>query len=204
MKLHIQKKSSCDYTDNQVKGTTSKDRLSEKEVASIRAGLSDLQKGTIDFLPFGSFIELLEGSEKEDGLSANPDRLADIKEGNLAPYTEVGKKWPDFCQALVCEESLPYGLKLETSSTWLVGMSEDFIKSIQKIDKKLSGRILDAMTHICKTPVTPKGDTIKPLSSDLKGLWRYRIGDFRLVYKPDTAKKQVTLLSFNARSNVYQ
>jgi mRNA-degrading endonuclease RelE of RelBE toxin-antitoxin system len=69
----------------------------------------------------------------------------------------------------------------------MVIFSEDFIKSVAKIDKKLQGRILEALAKITEAPTTIIGDTVKPLSGDLKGLWRYRIGDYRLVYDPNVA-----------------
>ncbi len=86
---------------------------------------------------------------------------------------------------------------------WYIGMSNEFIKTIQGIDRKLQGRILEAISHISSEPTTPKGDTVKPLTSDLKGLWRYRIGDFRLVYYPDSDGRRVVLVRFSSRSGVY-
>jgi len=90
-----------------------------------------------------------------------------------------------------------------TIPNWYIGMSNEFIRAIQGIDRKLQGRILEAISHISSEPTTPKGDTVKPLTSDLKGLWRYRIGDFRLVYYPDSDGRRVVLVRFSSRSGVY-
>lgn len=86
---------------------------------------------------------------------------------------------------------------------WYLGFSTEFIKSITGIDRKLQGRILEAISRIGAAPLTPVGDTIKPLTADMTGIWRYRIGDSRLLYRPDQAAKQVTLLSFSARGSAY-
>ncbi|MFT3847576.1 MAG: type II toxin-antitoxin system RelE/ParE family toxin [Propionivibrio sp.] len=86
---------------------------------------------------------------------------------------------------------------------WRFALSDDFIKSIERIDKKLQGRVLEAITRIAQSPTTVVGDTMKPLTADLKGLWRYRVGDYRLVYAPDTEAKHITLLSFETRGDVY-
>lgn len=86
---------------------------------------------------------------------------------------------------------------------WHFVLSDDFIKSIERIDKKLQGRALEAITKIAQSPTTVVGDTVKPLTADLKGLWRYRVGDYRLVYAPDVDEKHITLLSFEARGDVY-
>lgn len=87
---------------------------------------------------------------------------------------------------------------------WGFALGPDFIKSIERIgDKKLQGRVLDAILKIARSPTTVVGDTVKPLTADLKGLWRYRVGSYRLVYAPDSTERRVTLLSFEARGDVY-
>ncbi|MFO1207352.1 MAG: type II toxin-antitoxin system RelE/ParE family toxin [Burkholderiales bacterium] len=87
---------------------------------------------------------------------------------------------------------------------WGFALGPDFIKSIERIgDKKLQGRVLEAILKIARSPTTVVGDTVKPLTADLKGLWRYRVGSYRLVYAPDSTERRVTLLSFEARSDVY-
>lgn len=86
---------------------------------------------------------------------------------------------------------------------WYLGMSDEFIKAIRGIDRKLQGRILEAISYISRRPTSPKGDTVKPLTADSKGLWRYRIGDYRLVYHPDNERKQVVLVAFASRGGVY-
>jgi mRNA-degrading endonuclease RelE of RelBE toxin-antitoxin system len=60
-----------------------------------------------------------------------------------------------------------------------------------------------ALADISRKPTIIKGDTIKPLSGDLKGLWRYRIGDYRLVYRPDETYQKVTLIAFDSRGSIY-
>lgn len=87
---------------------------------------------------------------------------------------------------------------------WFIGFSDEFLKCIARVDKNKRARVLDAIGRISEAPTTPYGDTIKPLAGDLNGLWRYRIGDDRLVYKPDAASKRVVLLAFSARGGVYE
>lgn len=87
--------------------------------------------------------------------------------------------------------------------SWSVRFTTEFIKSIKNIDKKLKGRILEAVEKLSLEPCEMIGDTIKPLSDDLKGLWRYRIGDYRLLYIPEDTKHQVILMSFGPRGGVY-
>ena len=92
---------------------------------------------------------------------------------------------------------------LPSEPDWYLGMSNEFTKAIRGIDRKLQGRILEAISYISRRPTSSKGDTVKPLSGDSKGLWRYRIGDYRLVYYPDNVGKRVVLVTFASRGSVY-
>ncbi|MEW8061065.1 MAG: type II toxin-antitoxin system RelE/ParE family toxin [Candidatus Thiodiazotropha endolucinida] len=83
-------------------------------------------------------------------------------------------------------------------------MSSSFQKSLKNIDKKLQGRVLEALLKICESPVTAQGNTIKPLTGELSGLWRYRIGGHRLVYRPDIESRKVLFIEFSPRGSVYE
>lgn len=104
------------------------------------------------------------------------------------------------------KEDLPplFSRNKTPSDDWPIAFTPGFRKSISDIDKKLQGRVLAAISEISEKPVLPHGDTRKPLGADLKGLWRYRVGDYRLVYRPDEEKHLVILLEFAARGGIYE
>jgi len=87
---------------------------------------------------------------------------------------------------------------------WGFKITKDFMNSIKKVDKNLQGRILQAITTITLSPNTIMGDTIKPLTGDLNGYWRYRIGDYRLIYKPIEKWSEILLITFSSRGAAYQ
>ena len=89
------------------------------------------------------------------------------------------------------------------SPEWFIGMSDSFIKNTRNIDAKIRGRILQAIANIMKAPIKKKGNTVKPLVGEMKGLWRYRFGDFRIIYQPDISTKHILLLAFDSRGSVY-
>ena len=82
-------------------------------------------------------------------------------------------------------------------------MAKTFKDAIRTIDRKLQGRILVALSDIAEAPMTSVGDTVKPLKGELSGCWRYRIGDFRLIYLPDPNTGDVTLVAFASRGSSY-
>ena len=77
------------------------------------------------------------------------------------------------------------------------------MNSVKKIDKYLQGRILQALLQIILNPNTIMGDTNIPLTRDLEGYWRYRIGDYRLIYQLVEKWSEILLISFAARGSAY-
>lgn len=92
----------------------------------------------------------------------------------------------------------------EISENWQSIFSEDFKKCLKTIDKKLKGRILEAVLQISENPTTLQGDTVKPLKHEFSGCWRYRIGDYRLIYKPIKEVFKILFLEFGSRGEIYE
>lgn len=86
---------------------------------------------------------------------------------------------------------------------WLISFTSNFYKSLLRIDGKLRGRILSAIAELSRDPTKVIGDTNEPLKGRMKGIWRYRIGDYRLFHKPDVEKHIVHLLLFEPREKAY-
>jgi addiction module RelE/StbE family toxin len=87
---------------------------------------------------------------------------------------------------------------------WSIAFTPTFKKAIATADKKVQGRVLSALSELSETPTVLRGDTRKPLSGEFKGLWRYRFGDYRLVYEPRETARVVVLLDFGARGGIYE
>lgn len=86
---------------------------------------------------------------------------------------------------------------------WFTGYSKEFMKASGKMDGKMQSRIFRAVMKISKDPEKVRGDTQKPLSADFKGMWRYRIGDYRLVYLPIREYGNIVFVDFASRGGVY-
>ena len=63
---------------------------------------------------------------------------------------------------------------------------------------------LRAVVDICNAPMSPHGDTVKPLSANNDRWWRYRLHKRRLVYEPDPIRRIVHFLRFEPRDRVYK
>jgi mRNA-degrading endonuclease RelE of RelBE toxin-antitoxin system len=92
----------------------------------------------------------------------------------------------------------------EEPTSWSIAFTPTFRKSIADVDRKLQGRVLAALSELSEAPVVVHGDTKKPLVGEFKGLWRFRVGDYRLLYKPQLDKRLVVLVDFGARGGAYE
>lgn len=168
---------------------TEKETLTEEEILSINKGIEQCELG---FIP-SIFIHSIE-------------QVAEYIEYILEFKRHTGED--NINQSTSYDELSSVEEILETAETkkqiWLLKISNEFNRSIKRIDRKLQGRILEAITYISENPLSTKGDTAKPLEGALKGLWRYRIGDFRLIYRHDIENNHIELLTFSGRGDVYE
>ncbi|MCE9665321.1 type II toxin-antitoxin system RelE/ParE family toxin [Halomonas sp. M5N1S17] len=103
----------------------------------------------------------------------------------------------------VREPDVPFSLSEPKPMAWFLAFTDTFRKAISAVDRKLQGRVMSAISELSENPVTPQGNTRKPLSGNMKGRWRYRLGDYRLVYEPEKTKRIIFLLDFASRGGVY-
>lgn len=97
-----------------------------------------------------------------------------------------------------------YTKSYQPAQTYLIEISDEFCKSMIRSDKTTKGRVLEALIRLSKEPYVGIGDTLKPLQHEHKGKWRYRIGDFRLIYLPKKEDNVIILLDFGSRSDIYR
>jgi mRNA-degrading endonuclease RelE of RelBE toxin-antitoxin system len=187
--------------------------FSDEEMESLKSVINEIETGTIqtpsNSLWAQSFLEELwnpvsisEEPNNNDSSNIKYDNniQVDICDDDLGVLGYFDK-----CDADI-DSHLSYNKSFQISPrepSWYIGMTAGFIKAISNIDRKLQGRILDAIADIAKAPLTLIGDTVKPLTGELKGMWRYRIGDYRIVYQPDETSKHILLLTFAPRGGVY-
>ena len=87
---------------------------------------------------------------------------------------------------------------------WTFKLTSEFKKNINHHnDKKFQGRVLEAITELSCNPIETQGDTIKRLSGEFAGKWRYRIGEYRLIYLPDLTSHTIVLLAIRPRGEAY-
>ena len=85
---------------------------------------------------------------------------------------------------------------------WTIKVSETAQKQIKSLDKSTQRRLIDFLR--LRISVSNPRQTGKPLKGQKKDLWRYRMGDYRIIC--DLQDKQITvlILAIGHRSKIYK
>jgi mRNA-degrading endonuclease RelE of RelBE toxin-antitoxin system len=164
--------------------------FSPEELASIQLGLEEIRTGRVLFAPPTRVIGRLMAvwARATPALVPGQSRL------------EAGENSLEAPRVLV---DLQTGqAKFPEVAPWSMAMTEEFTAASRDVGPSTRPDMLEAIAHISLMPTLPMGTTVKPLTGMLTGLWRYRLDDSRLVYRPNSAEKRIVLVTFVPRSGV--
>ena len=86
---------------------------------------------------------------------------------------------------------------------WKIEFSDSAIQQLRKLDRALSRRILGYLSE--RVAVLDDPRTVgKRLSGPLGGLWRYRVGDYRVLCDIQDGLLLILVLRVGNRKNVYR
>ncbi len=86
---------------------------------------------------------------------------------------------------------------------WKVELTDTARRQLQKLDRSWQGRILDYLEMDIAPLADPRGRG-KALVGGKKGLWRYRLGDYRIICDILDAEVVVVALFIGHRKDVYK
>ncbi|MCL2031659.1 MAG: type II toxin-antitoxin system RelE/ParE family toxin [Methanomassiliicoccaceae archaeon] len=87
--------------------------------------------------------------------------------------------------------------------TYEVIYAEDARRSLKKMDAAMSGAILSWIEKNLVGTDNPRRSG-KALAGDLAGMWRYRVGDFRIFAKIEDKRLVILILEIRNRRNAYR
>lgn len=85
---------------------------------------------------------------------------------------------------------------------WTIEYDERAVKELKKLDAQTQRKILDYFDNRVAVAENPR-QFGKPLAAGFAGLWRYRIGDYRVICKIENERLVILLLRIGHRSKVY-
>lgn len=87
--------------------------------------------------------------------------------------------------------------------SWQIEISRTAEKQIRKLDRPAQESIIDFLRSRVMPASNPR-QLGKPLHGDEKGLWRYRVGDYRLICDIQDERITVVVLRVGHRKEVYR
>ena len=85
---------------------------------------------------------------------------------------------------------------------WTINYSDRALKSLRKMDKQNARRIVDFMDLRIAVAADPR-QSGKPLKGELGELWRYRVGDYRILCEIRDDELVILAATIGHRREVY-
>lgn len=86
---------------------------------------------------------------------------------------------------------------------WTVDYTDTALKQLRALDKQTARRILDYMDERVIGSGDPRSAG-KALSGPLGGLWRYRVGDCRIICEVEDGVMRILVVQIGNRRAVYR
>ena len=86
---------------------------------------------------------------------------------------------------------------------WTIEYSDTARKQLSKLDRQIARRIVDYVDARIASAGNPRNDG-RQLKGPLGGLWRYRIGDYRVISEIDDGRLRVLVVRIAHRRDVYR
>lgn len=90
-----------------------------------------------------------------------------------------------------------------SDSSWKLVVSRGAVKQLARLDRPVAAMITNWLAKNVDGTTDPRLHG-KPLSSDLSGAWRYRIGNYRVICHLDDGQLVVLAIEVAHRREVYQ
>lgn len=85
---------------------------------------------------------------------------------------------------------------------WTIDVSERALRSLRKMDRQMARRIRDELAEIAELD-DPRSRG-KALTGNLTGVWRYRVGDYRILCDIEDGRLVIVVVDVARRREVYR
>ncbi len=86
---------------------------------------------------------------------------------------------------------------------WTINFTEIATKQLRKLDKQATKKIIDYLMTRVSISADPKKQG-KALSYNMSGLWRYRVGEYRIICQIDDESITILVLQVGHRKHIYE
>lgn len=86
---------------------------------------------------------------------------------------------------------------------WTVSIDPRALREVEKLDRTLQRRVMAFLQQRIQLQDNPRS-LGKPLKGEKQGLWRYRVGDYRIVCQLDDKASSILVLRVVHRKDAYR
>ena len=86
---------------------------------------------------------------------------------------------------------------------WTIDYTDTAKEQLRKLDKPIARRIVDFMDERISVSDNPR-QSGKALTGPLGGLWRYRVGDYRVICDIQDGALRVLVVEVGNRGDIYR
>jgi mRNA interferase RelE/StbE len=86
---------------------------------------------------------------------------------------------------------------------WTIAFDRRALRDLQPLDRAVQRRILAYLEERVASAASPR-DLGEALSSPFAGLWRYRVGDYRVICRLEDERLVVLVVRIGHRREVYE
>jgi mRNA interferase RelE/StbE len=85
---------------------------------------------------------------------------------------------------------------------WKVVLANPASKAFEKAPTIIHSALVDCFTALERSPY--RGPNIRPLTGQLRGLHRYRVGEWRVIYRLVESARRVEVIAILPRGGAYR
>lgn len=86
---------------------------------------------------------------------------------------------------------------------WAIEYSDTALRKLRKLDRQIARAIVDYMDDRIAPAENPR-DFGKALTGSLKGRWRFRVGDYRVICSINDKTVTVMVIDLGHRGKIYR
>lgn len=90
-----------------------------------------------------------------------------------------------------------------SEKNWSVELSKSSLKYLKRLGKTASLRVMGRLEELEETENPLVHKDVRPLEGKLKGFFRLRVGDCRIIFELDRQNKRIGILAIVSRGNAY-
>ena len=88
--------------------------------------------------------------------------------------------------------------------TWKITILEQAVKDLRKLDKPIARRIVDFLNNRLAVLDDPRSTGKALIGPKYGELWRYRVGDYRIIAKIEDEELKILVVHVGPRKDVYK